>query len=75
MCRPYIILLFALLCDYEIYSQTNAPSKIKVVKATDTNNQLIGRWVYISTKFEKNAIPGSFEEISFTREKLILLKK
>jgi hypothetical protein len=26
-------------------------------------------------EFEKNAIPGSFEEISFTREKLILLKK
>ena len=26
-------------------------------------------------QFEKNAIPGSFEEITFTREKLILLKK
>lgn len=26
-------------------------------------------------EFEKNAIPGSYEEISFTREKLIILKK
>lgn len=26
-------------------------------------------------EFQKNAIPGSYEEISFTREKLILLKK
>ena len=57
MCRPYIIiLLFALLSDQEIYCQTNAPSKIKVVKATDTTNQLIGRWAYTFTKFEKNAI-------------------
>ena len=28
-----------------------------------------------SKEFAKNAIPGSFEEISFTREKLILLKR
>lgn len=59
MKRSLFLLVFGLLDVYSVIS-----GQEKAVTRPDYNRE-----------FQKNAIPGSYEEISFTREKLILLKK
>lgn len=59
MNNKYLFCLFILIIQCSILVSQETPPT-----RLDYNKQ-----------FEKNAIPGSYEEITFTREKLILLKK
>jgi hypothetical protein len=52
----HIILIFYILLNIALSSQTSAISKIKIAKEKGNYNELVGQWVYVFTKSDKGKI-------------------